>query len=329
MADTTPASEQRQCPMCSTSNQISYAYCHGCGYPLKPDNQLKAQVLSIVHENFKDQDLVAEALSYRIIVNAESRLNDWLKILGAIAATGGAVLTILFISLGVWGFRSVTEAKQQIAITTDTEKKQISEMGEQEKSILENTSEGELGKLKQEATPTEQAFATFRSHVSSQEQNLQNQAANYQARLKAVSNIQDLSPSIPIGQIGGNLLSPSSSLPLLANNSVDTSSTIAKQPYRIGSFGLDVYSIQSRLLGLGCYSGALNGNYDQATADAVEKFKTAQQTATSNSQSTNLSPELVIFSAGEGPAADDPSEPGVVDKSVWLALGNPSATSCN
>ncbi len=299
------------CPLCNAPNPDTDRYCGQCAAPLDPANQtLRQQIVTVIGQEFKDQDLVAASLCERVATKVENRIWVWTKILGSAVA-------ILCVTLTIFGIRSFTDALNKIndasqaatkasaeaviAVNTASQNA-ISQMGQQSGSVSSKAkaSNLELDKDKEQ--------------ISSLKAGLEGATADLEfarRQLRALNEARELHPNTPIGQFDRKLFID-----------VPGSGPDKIAPYGLGDTRKGVRRIQARLAELGCYKRQPSGTFDQQTADAVIAFVKVNA-------SLRPSPSDHPPSNGEMPSPTIPhAVPGEVDYHRWTQLFAQAAAKC-
>jgi len=334
------------CSWCGADNPEANRYCGQCGTTIDAASvKLQSQITAIVQANFKDQQLVADALSYRITQNVEARLMLGGKILAL-------ALAILVISTGLWGWRTYEGIEGKLNAIAGSAIRNVTDTGTDLTKKLNTTAGNLLGQMQNEAQSTESGLQSIGRQTKSTQADLQ--AADravqaYRARFLKLEQVWNQNPETPIGTINSSVFTPIYAPGVLTSPTQPTLSS-THDSYQAGSTGFYVTEIQTRLGELGCYSGTPTGFFDQGTTDAVIGFKAAmakqRQTAPLTQPLSNLNivtgvnlgsidtSALVsvryVFTPDRGPSEDD-SDPksGVVDKTTWEELGSENAAHCN
>jgi peptidoglycan hydrolase-like protein with peptidoglycan-binding domain len=136
------------------------------------------------------------------------------------------------------------------------------------------------------------------------------QSANEnQKKLTNIATERLYNPSATLGQLNPNIITPS--LPIDSTHIGDVLTAQVLRHYAIGSTGDEVKTIQSRLQARKCYSGEINGTFDDATAKAVIAYRVAKH---QNWPGSTLSASLTL-------------DEGSVDWILWDELTSPLITA--
>src|ERR1700677_1237540 len=103
------------CSFCDESNPEANRYCGQCGAALDVASQkLRQQVVSIIGQEFEDQEMVAATVGEQVAKKVEDRLWQWTKVLGFAGGILGFAMTVFLAGLGFFGFTSYKEAQSRI-----------------------------------------------------------------------------------------------------------------------------------------------------------------------------------------------------------------------
>jgi TolA-binding protein len=266
------------CPSCKAQNPSDKRYCGDCGSSLSPlAIDISNEVERVLREKFTDRHLVEYELTEKVV----TRLETWVKLASWIFGVSVIILAISAAVLGVIGIKSfsdgigkidqasnsaVSQLKTQVASHADSLKRladaNSAQLDQQAKMIITATKQAgtQIGAQLRE---TEGRVKNLKSRLSSQEAtDLENQE-----KLARIRQIATENPNTPIGSIDKSLIIPS--YPGL-------DSIVNFQTLAIGSKGDNVTKLQNRLSTFGCYNGDATGTFDENTAKAVIRFKTAR-----------------------------------------------------
>lgn len=254
------------CSVCGVERPDADQYCGCCGATLDADaGRLRQQVIAVVRETVKDGDVLANEISTKI----EDRLWRWGKILGLAG-------TIIVCAFAIFGIRSFTSAKNQIDSAATVAAQNIQQAGERNAADLNQQGQILLGQLEKEAGPTEAQLKGLSSRSKADTvmfSRLEDAFRNVNGRMATLQQIQQSAPQTPIGSISGSLIEPTTFSGIVGP------SIPSGKVYRRGSSGPEIEYLKQQLTNLGCYSGAVNSQFDDATEAAVESFQAAFRSA--------------------------------------------------
>jgi len=351
-------------PICHKPNAETSLFCGQCGGALDGANErLRAQVIAIVSQTFKDQELASVSIADK----AEERL--WR--LGKVLAVAASILGVAF---ALFGITSIRSAREQIDRAVLLASKNVDSAASVGQKNLEEQGRALLTQMQQQAQPTEielQAMASRAKTTDSELVKVEEVARAEQQRIIYLKQLRDKSPETPIGKIngdafqvtpyqalgglggvyGGGFGGPFGGNPYGAGvnsyvgSGMSMGMTGASNPggsttqqsvslFREGTIGATVGAIQERLSQLDCYSGPINFHFDSATVAAVSKFKEAKTKADQHhpnetphtKRSSQVNP--LLFYDGPTTEDDDPRS-GTVGLSTWKELIRDSAQTCD
>ena len=208
-----------------------------------------------------------------ITKKVEDQLWRWGIVLGAAGSLFAAALAL-------FGFTSFEGAKDRINQAATAATGTLNDTAQEKKGELERQANALSGGLKVDAQQAEliiHSYAPREKAVNVNLNRLEMALKKENARVAELQQIRGANPDTPIGSINSQLFQTEgvpASLPFPSLTAV-SSSTVAVPLYTLGSTGDAVKLIQSRLSALGCYSGPISGEFDEATANGAQAFKNA------------------------------------------------------
>jgi hypothetical protein len=309
------------CTFCSESNPDTNRFCGKCGTALDAvSERLRQQIVTIIGQEFKDQDMVAALVAEKVADKVEKRIWLFTKILGIAGGILGAVLAVV-------GVTSVNDVRNKInnasQVATKASEDAVAAVNKASQNAV-TASQGaiatvntvsqnaEAQMLRQARSITSKAQASG-LELEEDETEIEGLRADYEdarGKLEAFKQAFKQTPDKPIGQFDKRLF-------------IDTPSSGPKiYPYYQGQTRPGVKTIQIRLAELGCYQGQPSGTFTPETASAVIAFVNANTSVRLNSSdiptSTEETPSPTILHA----------VPGEVDYHRWRQMFARGAAKC-
>jgi Putative peptidoglycan binding domain len=305
------------CPICAESNPENNRYCGHCGATLDvTDQRLRQQVLAVIQQEFKDEDLMAVGVADK----AEERLWRWGKLVAL-------SLTVFVAGLGFFGFSTYKEAKSHISDAAALAITSLNQVSEDNKQMISQKGAAVILQMQQEASDagTQAAFVVTRAKANNGELEIaEEEIKDERRRIAILKHIRDASPETPIGSIRNDLFVLTGRVGNGPDGTTVLSGRIVGAPYMEGGSGPGVTAIQERLAALGCLVHPSTGEFDSATRKGVVAFVSVNgRPVTKGYLGTNLATSYLVPSAEYVDAT-----PGSVDHDLWEELFSDSAKKC-
>ena len=257
------------CAKCKAANPDGKRFCGDCGSSLEPlDEEFRRKVQTILREQLRDQRMVEIETADAVLARIKTLAKPFLYAAG-----------VVFGVLGVLGFRSVKDvvsalnaAQQQAVLTLKSqaghESQQISLEAQRIREQLSKV--GDQGELIRKVKDTETQITAMQAEAAAIKAQEKKVVASLRERLEndaaTLAQWQSGGTAPAAGNGGGTR-----KIGMPGKGGGDPGDN-EEHYLAVGSRGREVEKVQQRLVALGCFPGPVNGDYDQATYNAVERF---------------------------------------------------------
>jgi hypothetical protein len=257
------------CPKCKAPNPDEKRFCADCGCGLDPvDEEFRSRVKGLLREHLKDQKLVEIETADAVMARLKTMARPFLY-----------VLALFLTVLGILGFRSLRDVFEALKSEQATAVQKLREQASNESRAL--TSEADAIRAQFRKIGDQQELVAQLRQTESQLRSIQMASQGLKQRYEKLGT--ELAMSQGGGVSAGNgartaLKAPSEAGIRAGGGGGGSGSGTDSAPsvLAIGSSGPEVTRVQRRLHELGCYSGAISGEFDQATRNAVSRFNEAR-----------------------------------------------------
>jgi hypothetical protein len=321
------------CLRCRAQNVDGKKFCGDCGAMLSSPEEERIRTLakSILEEQFRlrDQKLLE--------IETADAIYDRLKKLATPTVLAITIAIAILGFIGYGKFNSLldamkvaeTEGLARLRSQTDKETQHIKDEAGAERTALQASTASEAATLRREANSMRAENSKSYNELQAEVKRARAKLADAQSEIAQVmeqgTTLKDKYDTVGTQLVNLKGFSPTNNVVGLTGSSV-TSGDLGQflRIYSVGSAGPEVEQIQAKLKELGCYEGAVSGQYDALTKESVERFNRARG---------ELFPSGVVDSTGWsmlfGPVYPAPKAPstfqGLVSGDIRLSASGPAA----